>query len=92
MKIGIFSKGRTPKHVRFYFKNEELEIAYNYKYLGIIFSRCGSFIDAKKHIAEQRDKALFVLLKSRQLHLPLDIQIDLFEKTIKPILVHGCEV
>ena len=30
--------------------------------------------------------------KIRNLSLPLDIQIDLFNKTIKPILLYGCEV
>ena len=30
--------------------------------------------------------------KSRSLMLPIDIQIELFNKTIKPILLYGCEV
>ena len=37
--------------------------------------------------------ALFSLLKKiRSLSLPYDIQIDLFDKLVKPILLYGCEI
>ena len=54
----------------------------------------GSYVSAKKHIAEQANKASFALMKKkkRNLDLPIDIQIDLFNKTIKPILLFGCEL
>ena len=95
-KVIIFNKGKSKVNTKFYFENKELEIEDRNKYLGIIFSRTGSFVEAKKHIAEQGNKALFSLLrKSRQLQLPYDIQIELFEKeknTIKPILLYGCEI
>ena len=66
---------------------------YKYKYLGIYLSRTGTFAKAKKHIAEQANKALFSLLKKiRSLSLPYDIQIDLFDKLVKPILLYGCEI
>ena len=39
------------------------------------------------------NKALFALLKkSKALGLPFDIQIDLFDKTVKPILSYGAEL
>ena len=48
---------------------------------------------AKAHIAEQANKALFTLLKKiRALNLPLDLQLELFDKTIKPILLCGTEI
>ncbi len=38
-------------------------------------------------------KATFALIaKCRRLNLPCDIQLDLFDKTIVPILLYGCEV
>ena len=44
-------------------------------------------------MAEQANKALFALLKkSKALGLPFDIQIDLFDKTVKPILLYGAEL
>ena len=70
-----------------------MKIVNEYKYLGIYFGRTGSYVSAKKHIAEQANKAIFALMKKiRYLDLPLDIQIDLFNKTIKPILLYGSEL
>ena len=44
-------------------------------------------------IANQATRAMFSLLKkARDLLLPIDLQIELFQKTIKPILLYGCEV
>ena len=76
------------------FQKEKLEKVEQYKYLGIYLGRSGSYVAAKKiHIAEQGNKAIFALIrKIRRLSLPLDIQIELFEKTIKPLLIYGCEV
>ena len=92
-KVMIFSKGRLPKNVRFHFKNEEIEIVNEYKYLGIFLARSGSFLNAKKHIVNQANNALFSLQrKIRNLNLPIDMQIDLFNKMIKPILLYGCEI
>ena len=57
------------------------------------FTRWGAFAKAKEHIAEQANKALFSLLtKIRAFSLPLDIQLELFDKNIKPILLYGTEV
>ena len=80
----IFSNGRISKNVHFYLNNKELEIVSEFKYLGIYLSQSGAFNAAKKHISEQANKALFSLIsKSRRLNLSYDVQIDLFEKTIK---------
>ena len=47
----------------------------------------------KKHIAKQATKATFHLLKKpRALSLPIDIQLEFFDKKIKPILLYGCEI
>ena len=81
------------KNYNFTYKDNIIEDVEKYKYLGIFFGRSGSCASAKKHIAEQANKALFALMKkSRHLDLPIDIQIDLFNKTIKPILLYGCEL
>ena len=62
-------------------------------YLGIFLSRSGTFTTAKKYISEQAYKAVFLLIKKiRNLNLPFNIQIDLCYKTIKPILLYGCEI
>ena len=92
-KIVVFGRGRMPKNLKFTFEQKVIEIADVYKYLGVYLGRSGSFVAAKKHIAEQANKALFSLLKNiRSLNLPYDIQIDMFNKMIKPILLYGCEI
>ena len=64
-----------------------------FKYLGILFSKTNSFYITKKHIAEQGTRAMYSLLaKSRNMHLPVDLQIELFTKLVKPILLYGCEI
>ena len=90
-KVLIFNS-RTTK-TTFKLEGQILENVNEYKYLGVYLSKSGSFKSAKQHIAEQANKALFALLKkSRTLGLPSDIQIDLFDKTVKPILLYGSEI
>ena len=92
-KILIFSGGRIPQGQKFIFKGENLEIVNEYKYLGIFLTRIGAYQTSKKHIADQANKALFSLLrKIRTLDLPIYMQIDLFDKTVKPILLYGSEI
>ena len=58
-----------------------------------MFCKNNSFYSTKQHIAEQGTKALYSLLsKAGTLQLPVDIQIELFEKLVKPIRLYGCEV
>ena len=92
-KIVIFSKGRANRDYRFMFRAEHIEIVKEYKYLGVFLGQSGSYVSAKKHIAEQANKASFALMKKiRNQDLPIDVQIDLFNKTVKPILLYGCEL
>ena len=42
---------------------------------------------------DQATKAMFALLsKGRRLKLPIDVMLDLFDKTVLPVLLYGCEV
>ena len=71
----------------------QLDVVSEYKYLGILFSRSGSFSAAKQYIANQATRAMFSLLKkARDFLLPLDLQIEIFQKTVIPILLYGCDV
>lgn len=47
-KIVIFSKGRDLQNIYFYIDETELEIVKDFKYLGVVFSRSGSFLNTKK--------------------------------------------
>ena len=61
-KIVIFSRGRL-QNFNFVLNDESIEIVKEFKYLGILFSRSGSFSAAKKHIAAQATRAMFCLLR-----------------------------
>lgn len=60
--------------------------------LGTTFNFNGSFNKALKKKVEQDQNAIFALIvKARKLSLPVDIQCDVFEKRILPVLLYGCE-
>ena len=91
-KVVVFSKGR-PGNYSFRLNNDILEVVGEFKYLGVFLSRSGSFYATKKHLASQAEKAMYSLIKkSRSLLLPIDLQIELFDKLVKPILLYGSEV
>ena len=76
--------------------NAVIEIVQEYNYLGVYFTSNGLFTRTKAHIIEQANKAMFALLrKIKTLDLPYDIQIELFDTTIKVILCaseHICSI
>ena len=89
----VFGRGRLKDTLAFFYDNKSIEIVKNFKYLGVIFSRGCSFQMTIKHNCEQAKKAMFVFLrKIRSLNLSVDLQIDLFDRMIKPILLYGFEV
>ena len=59
-KIIIFNKRYTNNP---YFKlgEQEIELVDQYKYLGTLFNKSGSFIHAKKYASEQARKAMYLL-------------------------------
>ena len=61
--------------------------------MALSFQKNRKFAAAKKHIVEQARKALHSLYrKIRNLDLPIDCQLKLFDSTILPILTYGCEI
>ena len=71
----------------------EISVTDNYKYLGVLFYKSGSFLRAKQHIVEQAKKAMYLLfMRIHNLELPLDMQLKLFDNTVLPILTYSCEL
>ena len=63
-----------------------------FKYLGIVFTKHRAFFKAVKHNVDHAKKALHLLYKRiNNLHIPLDLQLELFDSTVLPILLHDCE-
>lgn len=91
-KILIFGARNTEK-LKFYLDGNVIEIVDSFKYLGVYFSSSSSFLKAGRHDIEQARKALHVFNERiRNLHLPIDIQLNLFDHTIVPILLYGSEI
>ena len=61
--------------------------------MGVKFYYKNKFKKAQQLQFLLANRAMFSLLrKCRQLNLPLDIQLELFEKCVHPILLYGCEI
>lgn len=74
-------------------QNNCIEEVSEFKYLGVLFSKTNSLKPTIRHVAEQGLKAVYsILKKSRALQLPIDLQLELFNKLVKPILLYGSEI
>lgn len=92
-KVIIFSSGRITKHRDFIFNNKPVEVVDDYIYLGTTFNFNGNFSKAMQKQTDLAQKAMYSLLtKARRLLLPIDLQIELFEQTVLPILLYGSEI
>ena len=91
-KIMIFG---TPQDQRLNFNLAclDIDICTDFKYIGVIFSRNRHFHQTKKQNVEQARKAMHVLFKQiRNLDIPIDLHLYLFDHVILPIVLYGCEI
>ena len=92
-KIVVFSRGKLRNKPVFIYGDRELETVDSYVYLGVTFNYNGKFKVAIEKQINQARKAMFSMLsKVKKLMLPVDIQLDLFDKLVLPVLLYGCEV
>ena len=103
-KVVIFGARNTDQFRFFFFffffsffffwgGGNNLEITDRYKYLGVFFSQSRSFLNARKHLAERAKKAMYLLFtRINNLHLPIDLQLKLFDHTVVPIMTYGSGV
>ena len=90
-KVMIFLEERFG--AKLFFNGEEIETVFDFKYLVVKFNYNGKFNVAQNDLYNRATKAMFVLMKKiRKLLLPIDIQIDLFDKTMIPIMLYGSEI
>ena len=91
-KVIIFRKRNGKEENLFTYGKGVLECVNCFKYLGVIFNSRGTFKDHKLFVKEKAVRAMFALLsKGKSLNLPIDIILELFDRTILPILSYGCE-
>ena len=92
-KVTIFSNTKNQQIPQFMYSGQEFDVDDSFVYLGTMFSYNGWFTKNNKHLFDQDHKAMFALLrKSRKLQLPVDIQLQLFDSMVVPILLYGSEV
>ena len=92
-KILIFSKGKVTKHKSFKFGANNIEVVFDYVYLGTKFNHNGKFEVAMAKQKLKANKAKFNLMaKARQLNLSVDTFVELLEKLVIPILLYGSEI
>ena len=92
-KIVIFNKSRKMFPFKFYYNEKEIEIVQNYKHLGVVFSSTRSFAKARIDLYNRALKAYFKMKGNFENYLQsIDISLHVFDYTVKPILLYGCEV
>ena len=92
-KVMIFNNSGRLLKSNFSFDNKYLDVVKNYKYLGITFSPNGLFHQAKSDLYNKAMKASFKLQKSLSSCNPsVKTFLHLFDHTIKPIVLYGCEI
>ena len=92
-KVIIFSRGVVRNYPEFFIGDDIIEVVRNFTYLGIKLNYNNRFNVAQKDLTERASRAMFALIKKgKNLHLPLDVMIDLFDNMVLPVLLYGSEV
>ena len=90
-KVVIF--GKRKKKQTFFINNNELETVDQFKYLGVTISNKGRFMYSIKDNISKARRAHYLQMKHvRNNCIPLSCHIELFKKTIDPILLYGAEI
>ena len=80
-KVVVFSRGKIRNIPDFNLNGNNVEVVFSYTYLGVLFNYNNKFNEAQKNLCLSGNRAMFSLLKRcRKLHLPIDIQLDLFRE------------
>ena len=80
-KIVVFSRGKIRNIPEFTLNSKNVEVVFDYTYLGVLFNYNNGFLKAQKRLCAADNRAMFSLIrKCRKLNLPIDVQLDIFEK------------
>ena len=93
-KCLVFSKGRHQQIPEFTLGDRNLSFCDEYCYLGIMFSKSGSFKSASSALTDKATNAMFSLIKNLYRYRSINprIMLDLFDKMVVPIALYGVEV
>ena len=92
--ILIFSRGKVRRYPDFVFGSDKLDVVDEYYvYLDVKFNYNGKYKKMiQKQITQARKAMYCMLAKARKLQLPIDIQCQLFDNIVLPVLLYGSEV
>ena len=90
-KIMCITWGRYKKQkYDFIYNNQKLECVDEFIYLGICFSKKGLTSSSITNRETASKKAMFgFLTRCKQNHLPIEDQLDVFQKTVVPCMLYG---
>ena len=92
-KVMVFSRGVIRKKPKIMYNNNLLDVCNEFVYLGIKLNCNGSLKKGLEYLSHQANNAMFSLLsKVRKLSLTIDTAMHLFECTVLPIILYGCEI
>ena len=92
-KVVIFSKQKVKANNVFRLGDKELEIVDEFKYLGVTFKYNGHFNNNLEVLKEQGNRAMLSVIKNaRENKLPIDLQFELFDRMVMPVILYGCEI
>ena len=92
-KIVIFASRRVDDYPAFLFGHGLVKVVDEYLYLGITFYRTGHFGRTIDRQISQAARAFYSLLwRANHMKLSPDFIMDLYQKTVVPILTYGSEV
>ncbi len=93
-KITVFAKIKdSVRNFNFKFKGEQIEIVDEYKYLGVTLRCNGGFEVCQEILCQQGRRTMCSLIaKCRKFNLPVDLQLELFDTMLLPVLMYGCKI
>ena len=92
-KVMVFNKPGKKLSGNFSIHNKCIECVQQYKYLGVYFCNSGSFTMAQNELYKKALKACSKLQREiTSKYHNVNINLHLFDHTIAPILLYGCEI
>ena len=89
----IFGGRSRTRKVPFFIAGDEIEIEKELKYLRVLFTNNGRFVQYYKHLSSVAYKATSLLRKRIvNLNLPVDCLLKLFDQTLLPVLSYGSQI
>ena len=87
----IQNRGKMPA-IDITYEGQRLEVVDNYKYLGTIVSRTGSFKLNEVYLKNKGLKARYAITRNVGIDCKVSTMMRLFQRMIEPILLYNCEV